>query len=124
MVRLAGIPIVFIVLVVVLASACGSPSPSPSPSATMASGVQGIALLRGPISDQPEPRPGVRVLVHDGDLSGPLVASVMPDAQGEFSADLPPGTYTLIQDSDGAMPTSATVLPGRYATVEVAVQAR
>jgi len=124
MARLAGIPVVFIVLVAVLASACGDAAPGPSPSPTPASGVQGTSLFAGPFSDGVELQPGLTVLVHDGDLSGPVVATVRADVQGHFSADVSPGTYTLIQDSDGAIPTRATVHAGRYTTVDLTIQAR
>ena len=68
--------------------------------------------------------PGMTVAVHEGDLHGEIVATATADSSAAFKVDLPPGTYTLIMISDGAMPQTVTVEPGKYVTVTLWIAAR
>jgi len=113
-----------LVLTALLLSACGTGAPSPSPSLSQASGVQGRAMLEGgPAPGSPHPEPGISVVVHEGDLHGAVVARIKADPSGAFKVDLPPGTYTLIELSDAAVPQTVTVEPGRYVTVILMIEA-
>ena len=105
-------------------SACGAASPSASPTPSQTSGVRGKAMFAGPFEAGSQPRPGVTVEVHQGDVHGTIVAKTVADPSGAFKVELPPGTYTLIEVSDGAPPKTVTVEPGRYVTVTLTIIAR
>jgi len=116
---------VLLALPALLLLACSTVSPSPAPSLSQASGVQGRAMLGGGrypgivLSE-----PGITVAVHGGDLHGEIVATTTADSSAAFKVDLPPGTYTLIEVSDGAIPQTVTVEPGKYVTVTLWIAAR
>jgi len=80
-------------------------------------------LEGGPMPGSPRPQPGITVLVHEGGRQGNIVAKVIADSSGAFKVDLPPGTYTLHEDSNAAVPQTITVEPGRYATVTLMIEA-
>ncbi len=78
----------------------------------------------GPYPGIVRTEPGMTVAVHEGDLHGRIVATTKADSSGAFKVDLPPGTYTLIEVSDGALPQIVTVEPGKYVTVTLWIAAR
>jgi len=109
-------------LTVLSLSACGGVSPSPSPPQTAR--VQGTAMLAGgPAPGSARPLPGITVAVHEDDRHGKIVATAKTDTSGAFEVDLPPGTYTLILVSDGAVPETVTLEPGDDTTVTLYIQA-
>ena len=116
--------VVVLTAVPVSASACGDTSPTSSPTATPGSGVQGLSMMVGGLFSTPWPEAGVTIAVHEGDLTGAVVARTEADSTGAFKIDLAPGTYTLTQVSDGAVPKTVTVVPDQYLTVRLMIQAR
>ena len=111
--------VVALVSILVLV-ACGT-SPSPSPS----SGVRGKALIVGGVAPGgPRPMSGVTVAVHRGQLRGPIVAKGQAASDGSFKFELSPGTYTLVEVSDAAVPQTLLVTSGQYARVRLLVRAR
>jgi len=116
------VPFATVALSLAALSACGT-STAPSPSASPESGVRGTAKSAGgpATSDGTTnvwPSSDVTVVAHEGEIGGPVVARVTANHAGEFSIDLPPGAYTLVQAAPaGARPKSVTVRPGEYAHV-------
>jgi hypothetical protein len=117
---------------IVTLSACGAAAPATSPSPSLpASGVEGVVLMVGgpmavgpggtPIPNSPRPWPGAGVVVHEGGVSGPVVAETKAARDGSFRIDLPPGEYTLVPQPMGGTPTEVTVTSGGYATVELLI---
>ena len=62
--------------------------------------------------------------MHEGDLDGEVVARTTADANGQFTVDLKPGRYTVVQLSDAARPGTVTVPSGQYVSVKLTIQAR
>jgi hypothetical protein len=95
-------------------AACGGAPP--------ASGVEGQVLSNGGPSPGDWPLANVKVEVHAGELSAPIVALVKADAKGRFRVALPPGRYTLIMhkyDDHYREPASVVVAAGVFASVRV-----
>jgi hypothetical protein len=107
--------ILLVVLTALFLSSCGG-----SPS----SGVQGKALILGGPVRTPQPQVGVTVAVHRNELDGPVVAKTSVGTDGGFKFDLPPGTYTLIEVSDAAVPETVVVEPGWYVDVKLFIMAK
>jgi hypothetical protein len=58
------------------------------------------------------------VAVHQGDASGPVVATTRSDAKGYFKVNLAPGWYTVTIVNKGggvSIPARVKVVEGRYA---------
>ncbi len=100
------------------------PSLQPLTIESAASGVQGVSMIVGGLASTPWPEPWTGIAVHEGSLGGPLIRQTRADGQGAFTVDLPPGAYTLIQISDGAVPATVAVPAGEYVAVELTIQAR
>ena len=79
----------------------------------------------GPVSQDwtPSPRanPGFKVAVHEGDIHGRVVTTVVADSSGAFSVDLPPGRYTLAGAVEPVEPETVTVERGKYVEVTLMV---
>ena len=126
--RIALTGLLLIAALAVLAGCTPSVRP-PAPAGP--SGARGISEIDGgplhldkrgkPIAAGPWANPGT-IVVHEGDESGRVVASVQTSQDGKFSIDLPPGSYRLVLRGNGAV-RLATVRPGEYATVHFIVHA-
>jgi hypothetical protein len=116
---------VLVIATALLVSACGSGSPSPSPTTSLSSGVQGAAVLEGgPFPGTPRPEPGIGIAVRKGHRDGPVVARTKADSAGAFSVDLAPGTYTLVEVADAAVPQTVRVEADTYVFIKLTIQAR
>lgn len=88
----------------------------------LTSGVAGQVLCNGGPSPGDWPLANVKVEVHAGSLSAPIVALVKADAKGRFRIALAPGHYTLIMhkyDDHYRSATSVVVSAGVVSTVRV-----
>lgn len=99
---------------ILMPAACGS--------TVLNSGVDGQVLCNGGPAPGNWPLANVKVEVHAGSLSAPMVALVRADAKGCFRVALPPGHYTLIMhkyDDHYRDSTSVVVNAGVFSTVRV-----
>lgn len=88
----------------------------------LTSGVAGQVLCSGGPSPGDWPLANVKVEVHAGSLSAPIVAMVKADAKGRFRIALVPGHYTLIMhkyDDHYRSATPVAVSAGVFSTVRV-----
>jgi hypothetical protein len=118
---------IFATIIMALAlAACGTAAASTPPPGT---GIQGV-VQSGPtcpverINSPCPPRPlAATVVVRDA--AGHEVARTRSGADGHFSVDVAPGTYTVVGLNINSsmlprpIPTTVTVTAGSYATVNV-----
>jgi hypothetical protein len=116
--------VIGLIIVTLAIAACGT-----QPAAPPGTGIQGMVQV-GPtcpverINSPCPPHPlAATVVVRDG--AGAEVARFTSGADGRFTVDLPPGTYSLTGLTLGStpmprpIPTSVTVTQGTYVTVNV-----
>jgi hypothetical protein len=94
------------------------------PRLPFTAGLWGHAMFEGgPFPGGPRPLAHVAVAIWKGSLAGgQTLTTVRADANGFFSLNLPPGTYTLkltSADSGWPTPTTVTVEPGKPAAAGV-----